>query len=126
MRDLDAKYPGASEMYADDPADWRDPWVHDALDRLLHEIRRDRTVPEQSIYALYPPEVADQLRGGNPDEADRELNAIFERSKAKLVRTLVTGPKTRDKEWLIGDVNGVTTIHPKVAQEKRGDITDPW
>ena len=126
MRDLDAKYPGASEMYADDLADWRDPWVHDALDRLLHKIRRDRTVPEQSIYALYPPEVADQLRGGNPDEADRELNAIFERSKAKLVRTLVTGPKTRDKEWLIGDVNGVTTIHPKVAQEKRGDNTDPW
>ena len=65
MRGLDAKYSG-DPQYGRIPEGWRLPWAHDALNRLTRKIERDHSVPAQSIYALYPPEVAEHLRNGDP------------------------------------------------------------
>ena len=51
---------------------------------------------------------------------EEEIDELQAEYKAKLGRTQVTGPKARDKEWLIGQINGGMTIRAKRAQKQGG------
>ena len=54
-----------------------------------------------------------------PKTLEEEIDELQAEYKAKLGRAQVTGPKARDKEWLIGKISGVPTIRAKRAQDKQ-------